>query len=118
MRRELNDIVAARPLTTEELALAQGDLTRSLPGQWETNTAVASTLAEMVAYGLPDGYYDTYAGRIGALTTVDLARAAHTVVQPGVMTWVVMGDRSKIEAGLAAQGLQIRHIDADGHPVA
>jgi predicted Zn-dependent peptidase len=117
VRRELSDIVATRPLTPDELALAQGDLTRSLPGRWETNEAVASTLSEMVAYGLPDSYYDAYAGRIGALTTVDLARAAHTVVRPDAMTWVIMGDRSKIEPSLIAQGLQIRRIDADGRPV-
>jgi zinc protease len=117
VRRELNEVVAARPITASELTLAQGNLTKSLPGQWETNGAVANTIAEMVSFGLPDDYYDSYAGRIGALTPAQASQAAVTVVQPKALTWVVVGDRRKIQPDLEKLGLQIRNIDPDGKPV-
>jgi zinc protease len=117
MRKELNDIVSTRPVTQEELTLAQNDLTHSLPGRWETGWAVAGSVREIVGYGLPDDYYSTYAQHIRALTTADLDRAAHTVVRPSALTWVIVGDRAKVEPSLKALGLDIHPIDADAKPV-
>jgi zinc protease len=79
---------------------------------------VAGSLAQMVRFGLPDDYYQTYAGKIGALTQADLARAAKTVIHPDKMTWVVVGDRAKIEASLRDLGWgDIQLLDADGNAV-
>ena len=68
-------------------------------------------------YGLPYSYYDTYAQRISALTTADIARAAKVVIKPASLTWVVVGDRAKIEEGLRATGVAVKVVDADGKPV-
>lgn len=46
-----------------------------------------------------------------------MARAAGRVVHPNAITWVIVGDRAKIEAGLKAKGVAIKHIDADGNAV-
>ena len=118
MRRELSEILKERPVTEQDLILAQNNLTLSLPGQWETGAAVAATLSDIAVYGLPDTYYDTYAQRIGALTPADMARAASLVIKPASLTWVVVGDRSKIEEGLRATGAVVKVVDADGKPVA
>jgi predicted Zn-dependent peptidase len=117
MRKEFGDIVAARPVSAEELTLAKNDMTRSLPGRWETTWSLLGSAAEVVGYGLPDDYYGTYAGRVQALTTADTARAAHNVVKPQALTWVIVGDRAKVEAKFKALGLELRFIDADGKPV-
>ena len=106
MRRELSEILKERPVAEADLALAKNNLTLSLPGRWETGAAVAGTIADIAVYGLPDSYYDTYAQRISALTTADIARAA-----------MVVGDRAKIEEGLRATGVAVKVVDADGKPV-
>ena len=117
MQRELSDVLKDRPITEQDLALARNNLTLSLPGRWETGAAVAGAITDIAVSGLPDDYYDSYARRIGALTTADLARAARTVIKPGNLTWVVVGDRTRIEEGLRSTGAVVKVVDADGKPV-
>jgi zinc protease len=71
-----------------------------------------------VQFGLPDDYYETMAGKIRALKTTDLANAAKTIVHPDNLIWVVVGDRSKIEAGVKELNLgEMKFLDADGKPL-
>jgi zinc protease len=53
-----------------------------------------------VEYSLPENYYETYAGKVKALTLMDIGKAAESVVQPNHMILVVVGDRAKIETGV------------------
>ena len=47
-----------------------------------------------------------------------MSAAAKEVIQPDQLVWVVVGDRSKIEAGIRELNLgEIRFIDADGKPI-
>jgi zinc protease len=44
--------------------------------------------------------------------------AAKAVIHPDQLVWVVVGDRSKIEAGIRELNLgEIKFIDADGKPL-
>ena len=116
IQKELSGIVGARPVTADELAAAKGSLTLALPGRWETGNAVAGSVVEVVTYGLGDGYYDAYAGKVVALTPEQVASAAK-FIQPDQVVWVVVGDRAKIEKGLSELGLGDPVIlDADGNP--
>ncbi|HSE38343.1 MAG TPA: insulinase family protein, partial [Blastocatellia bacterium] len=116
--KELNGIVGARPVAPEELAKAQASLTLTLPGSWETMNALGSSIGNIVRYGLEDRYYDGYAGKIRALKVGDMAPAAKVAIHPDKLVWVIVGDRSKIEAGIRELGLgEIRVIDADGKQV-
>jgi zinc protease len=117
VRRELTEVVSTRPITANELSLAQHNLTLSLPGRWETDRAVGSSLGEIAGYGLPDDYYNVYAQRISALTPADVDRAAKLVVKPSSLTWVIVGDRAKVLGPLESLGLKVIVIDADGKPV-
>jgi len=79
---------------------------------------VSATMADMVAYGLDDRYYDTYAERVRAQTVDSVTAAARAAIQPDRLVWVVVGDRSRIEAPIRALNLgEIRLIDADGNPL-
>ena len=45
--------------------------------------------------------------------------AAKQIVKPDALTWVIVGDLSKIEAGVRALDLgAVQVVDADGKPVA
>jgi len=71
-----------------------------------------------VIYGLPQDYWSTYAGTVRALTINDLNRAAVDVVRADRVTYVVVGDRAKIEQGLRELNVgPIQVIDTDGNPV-
>jgi zinc protease len=116
--KELRGIIKDRPIQPDELSRAQASLTLTLPGSWETMDALAGAIVDIVSFGLDDRYYDTFADKVRAQTIPSLTAAAAEVVHPDKLVWVVVGDRSKIEAGLRELNLgEIRLIDSDGRPV-
>jgi zinc protease len=113
---ELEGIVGARPITTEELDRAVKSRTLTLPGSWETNGAVLGSMGEVEQFGLPHDYHDTLADRIRAMTLEQVNGAARRVVQPGRVIWVVVGDKAAIQAGLEGLNLgPVYEIDPDGN---
>jgi zinc protease len=79
---------------------------------------VASSIDNLVEYGLPDDYYEKYAGRVRALQVSDVEAMAKRVVRPDNLVWVVVGDRAKIEAGVRELNLgELKFLDADGKPM-
>jgi zinc protease len=118
MTKEFHDVVSSRPLSQEELEKIQANETLSLPGSRETQNAVGNSIVDLVQFGLPDDYYETYAGKVRALKTTDLADAAHQVMHPDQLTWVIVGDRAKIEVGVREVNLGELHLlDAQGKTV-
>jgi zinc protease len=115
MNKEFHGILGDKPLTPEELGKIQANETLSLPGSRETVDEVGASIVDLVHYGLPDDYYETFAGKVRALKTSDLNDAAKSVVHPDNMIWVVVGDRAKIEAGIKELNLgEVKLMDADG----
>ncbi|HYL09218.1 MAG TPA: pitrilysin family protein [Candidatus Acidoferrales bacterium] len=118
MNKEFRGIVGSHPISSAELEAIQSNETLSLPGSRETLDAVGQSILDLVQFGLPDDYYETYAGKVRALKTSDVEDAAKVVVHPDNMVWVVVGDRAKIEAGIKELGYgEIRLLDADGKPL-
>ena len=116
---ELAGVRGPRPVTADELVQAKNNETLTRPGRWETMGAVAGSLGDIVRFGLPDDYYDTYAERVRALTLSQInAEAPRFVQSSDHIVWVVVGDRAKIEPGIRALNLgEMRLLDADGNPV-
>ncbi|RMH23123.1 MAG: insulinase family protein [Acidobacteria bacterium] len=118
LRKELTGIIGDRPPAPEEVAKAKDQQTLTLPGRWETLGAVASSIAEMIGFGLPEDYWQRYPDLVRSLDREQVAAAARKVVHPDELVWVVVGDRAKIEPGLRQLGFaDIQLIDADGKPV-
>ena len=114
--KELKDVLGDKPITAAEFTKTRENRILKLPGTWETMNSVANSIVEIVRFGLPDNYYQTYPQKIRSLQLGDLERAATTVVHPDRLVWIVVGDRSKIEAGIRELGLgEIRFLDADGN---
>jgi zinc protease len=119
IRKELAGIRPGgeRPVTQEELDKVKDQKTLTLPGRWETNEAVLNDIVEMVRFDLDEDYWDTFPGKVRALTLDDVADQAEAALRPDQTVWVVVGDREKIESGVRALDLgEIRFIDADGQP--
>ncbi|MGD0791439.1 MAG: pitrilysin family protein [Terriglobales bacterium] len=115
MNKEFRGIVGDHPVSADELAKIQANETLKLPGSRETLGALGQSIVDLVQFGLPDDYYDTYAGKVRALKTSDVNEAAREVVRPDNLIWIVVGDRAKIEAGVRELNLgELRLMDADG----
>jgi zinc protease len=118
MNKEFRGILGDHPVTAEELAKVQANETLSLPGSFETLNALGQSIINIVRFGLPEDYYETYAGKVRALKSSDVEDGAKEILKPDHLIWVVVGDRAKIEAGIKELGLgEIRLLDADGKPI-
>jgi zinc protease len=116
IHRETTEIRGERPPTPDEVLRAKDKSTLTLAGRWETANAVADSLEEMVRFGLPDDYWNTYPDKVRALSDSQISKAAEDVVQPDGMVWVVVGDRARIEEGIRELGYgDIILMDADGN---
>jgi zinc protease len=116
--REYGDIAGARPITAAELASAQSNQTLGLPGSFETAGQLSSAYQTILQYQLPEDYYNTFTQNVMALTPAQANAMAARSISPNKLAWVVVGDMSKVEAGIRDLKLgDVVKIDADGKPV-
>ena len=114
--KELTGYTGNNPATAEEFKKTKENEVLSLPGQWETMNSVEGSMANMVRYGLADDYYQTYADKVRNLTLEEIQTMAKKVIDTGRMTWLVVGDREKVEAEIKALGFgEVVPIDSDGN---
>lgn len=118
MDREIREFASAKsPAKPDELTKIQNSFTLRLPGSLETNSALGGSIADIVRYGRPDDYVLQRSARIKSITLDDVQRAA-AGIQPDSLTWVVVGDLSKIKDKIAALNIgPITVLDNDGKPV-
>ncbi|HYD28138.1 pitrilysin family protein [Brevundimonas sp.] len=118
LRRELTEVVGSRPLTDVEIQAARANMVQGMAGNWETNASIAGELQNMVVWGVPENYYDTYAERVSAMDAARATEAARAIVGEGPTTWVVVGDRATIEPKIRALGYgDVQVVDIHGRPV-
>ena len=116
--KELSSFIADNPATSEELEKTVANNTLSLSGRWESSGAVMGSISQIVQYGLPDTYFDEYAGKVDALTLDEVRQISKKIINPDAMTWVIVGDRMVIEKELFKLDFgEINLIDADGNPI-
>jgi len=100
------------------VALAVFALTLQLPGSNETSGEVAGSYADIITYHLKDSYWNDFVGEVDAMTPAKLTAAAKKLVRPDSLTWVIVGDLSKIEAGIRKLNLgEVKVLDPDGNVV-
>lgn len=95
--KELRNVLGPEPLTPAEIKFAKDSIVLSLPGENETAGEVASSYNNILVYGLPDSYYNDLVGNVNSLTPAALSSAAGKLIHPDSLTWIVVGDLSKIE---------------------
>ncbi len=116
--KELRDIRGPRPVSPEEMRLAQNNLTLSLPGQHETVSRLAEKVFEIVMYGLPEDYFSTYPDKVRGTTVEDLIDLANERILPDNLLLVVIGDRTTVENDIKELKLgPVEYLDRDGRPL-
>jgi len=119
VQKEARAVISDKPLMDAEIAKAKANNVRSLPGSFETGQAVMAGIDAVIKYGRPDDSVQTLKARTEAITPAQAQSALAKVIKPDAITWVVVGDLSKVEKPLRALNLgEVTVIDADGRPVA
>lgn len=116
--KELTGIITTKPITDVEFKKVQGSAVLELPGIWETNGAVLNDLQSAIIYKRGLGYLNNYSEMLKNLSLNDVQKSATRIIQPDHITWVIVGDRSKIEKGIRELNIgEVQIIDSEGNAV-
>lgn len=119
LKREFSEFIGSRPADADELEKIRARNVRTLPGSFESASAVLNQIGGILRFNRPDDWPLRFQALQEAMT-LDEVRAAATVLQPDRLTWVVVGDLSQIEAPVRAlfgPEVEVAVLDADGQPV-
>jgi zinc protease len=109
-------IVSDKPITETELKDEQAQATLSLPGTFETVRQLSGAYGDILQYNLPEDYFNTYTAKILAVTPAEANEVAKKYILAGHLIWLVVGDMSKVEAGIRQLNIgEIHKINADGN---
>jgi zinc protease len=118
IRKELTQVLSTNKPTDKEIQFAKDSIVIALPGQNETADEIAGAYGEILTFGLKDSYWNDFVGEVSAVTVDDVNKSAGKLIHPDALTWVVVGDLSKIEAKVRALNFgEVTVIDVDGKPV-
>jgi len=92
------------PVTAAELEAAKRSLVGSFALTLESPSGVLSRLLDVVDYGLPADYWDTFPQRVQAVTPADVRRVTQTYLGTGRIQVIAVGEGKTIQPGLAAYG--------------
>ncbi len=116
--REFGDYLSSAPPTEDELSNSVRNSVNSLPGQFESSNAVLGSLLSNQRFGRSDDYVESLKSRYESLGLQQVRAAAEDVIHANRLTWLIVGDREKIEAGLRELDLgPVSIMDADGNSV-
>ncbi len=116
--QEYANITGAKQITAEELRFAQNNATLSLPGNFETAGQLSGAYQNIIQYKLPKDYYNTFTSEVMAMTPEQANSLAARTIAPSKLVWVVVGDMSKVEAGVRGLNLgEVIKLDVDGNVV-
>lgn len=112
---EMNAINGRRPIQEAELSLVVNARRRQPPINFTTQQAMLNTMEHANASGRPLDFEVTLPQRYSELSIDEVQAAAREFIRPNSMTWVIVGDRQRIEASLAALNIApIEIFAADG----
>jgi zinc protease len=115
--KEIRGLAGARPLAGEELDSILRSQVARLAGRFETLDSLVSAATDVVNLNRDPAYYYDYAKNAQALDGDALNATTAALVKPDELTWIVVGDLKKVEAGVRelAYG-EIVRLGVDGKP--
>jgi zinc protease len=118
LAKEYRQIGREKPISEQELKDEQNNATLGMPGQFETVQQLAGAYSQILQYGLPADYFNTFIQKATSVTPESANEIAKKFIQPDHLVWVVVGDMSKVESGIRELNLgEIHKIDVDGNAV-
>lgn len=118
MLKELTRINSSKPISADEFAKEQNSTILSIPAQWQTNYGIMRFIMSSIVLNRGVSYPGKYPSILQGLTPDDVQKAAGRVVKSRNLTWLIIGDRQKIEAGIRELNFgTVKILDADGNEV-
>lgn len=115
---EYANIVGGKPITAAELKDAQSNETLALPGGFESTQQLNQAYSTILQYKLPENYYSSFTQTVMAMTPEQANTEARQAILPKQLIWLVVGDMSKVEAGIRELNLgEVHKLDTDGNPI-
>ena len=114
--KEMKAVVSDRPATQAELDQTVAGVVGSRGGRFETARSVIFSMMSNAIYGRPLDYEVGTADRYRSLELSDIRAMARDVLKPEELTWVIVGDWSKIEDQVLEQNLgpvEVRELPSD-----
>lgn len=114
---EMQGVAGDRPLTEAEVLIGRDAEGNTFPEAFETPGRIASALAQMAIFQLPDDYFAKFVEQLDAITPEQVAQAMAPLVVRDENVILVVGNREVVEPKLAEAGFtQVVYLDSDGRP--
>ncbi len=94
------DRIRADAPASSELREVKDYLIGVFPLRFETTGGVAAAIEPLAVYGLDDDYWQTYRGRIEAVTPAETHAVARELIDPDALLILLSGDASTLQAEL------------------
>lgn len=115
---KLVDGLTAEDIPAAELAKGKQNLIRQFPATFDTNAGTVDAFSDLVASGLPDSWYATYAANVGKVTAKQVRALAKSAVQSRSMVISIVGDMTVVKPELDKLSLgSARMHDLYGAPL-
>lgn len=85
---------SSREPTAAELKVTADSLVKSLPGNFETNSATARAFVQVPRFGLPVDAWQSYGTNVAGVSASMVAEASRAQLDAGKMLVVVVGPRT------------------------
>lgn len=92
-------------VAADEIARGKAYLALGVPGDLESTAQIAGQITALAAFNLPLTYLQEYVVAIDKVTAADVLRTARRLIPADNATIVIVGDLSKIRAGIEALNL-------------
>jgi zinc protease len=95
--KEFRGIINEKPITATELADSKNSMMKSFPQGFDSYDGIAGQIGSMLTFDLPDDEWQSYIGRVNAVTSEIAMKSARDYIDPDALLIIVVGDRAKIE---------------------
>ena len=113
---EFDGYLTDNQASDDELDKSVKNNVNSLPGQFESGGAVLGSMLANQRFDRDDDYVESLTGLYQGLDLNEIHDAAGETIQADRLTWLVVGDREKIEGELRSLELgPVSVMDADGN---
>jgi zinc protease len=117
--KELKALAGERPITADELANAKSKFIRGYSQGFENLGQIGGEVAGLWSMGLPMTEMKVEPEKVGAVTLSEANAVAKKYAVPSQATYLLVGDRAKIEAGVKDLGLgPVVVLDEEGRSLA
>ncbi|MCK5423921.1 MAG: insulinase family protein [Emcibacter sp.] len=114
--KEVSAISNTSPATEEELALMRKNKVLTLPGRFESGAALLGYIMDNEVRGRDHRYAETLPEKYQTVTTDLILKTAQDLLRPEALTWIVVGDLTKIEQKIRDLNMgEVEIIDAEGN---